>query len=67
LAAKFLVYVNEIILQQLLKIIVDSGVLKEDDKKWPKPNSVGSQELELTIEGVNKTFHAAKFGSFGEV
>jgi protein mago nashi len=35
------VFVNEIILDQLRKIIVDSGILKEDDKKWPEPDRVG--------------------------
>lgn len=50
------VFVNEIILDQLRKIIVDSGILKEDDKKWPEPDRVGRQELEIVIDGKHKPF-----------
>jgi len=59
--------VNEIILDQLRKIIVDSGILKEDDKKWPEPDRVGRQELEIVIDGKHKPFQTSKFGSFSEL
>ena len=58
---------NEIILDQLRKIIVDSGILKEDDKKWPEPDRVGRQELEIVIDGRHKPFQTSKFGSFNEL
>ena len=35
------VYVNDIILQELRRIVIDSNILKEDDSKWPKPDKVG--------------------------
>jgi len=41
--------------------------MKENDKKWPKPNSVGRQELEVTVDGKTMIFSTSKFGSFGEV
>ena len=35
------VYVNQIILDELRRIVLDSEILKEDDKNWPKPDKVG--------------------------
>lgn len=36
-----LVYVNQIVLDELIKIIKDSTILKEEDRKWPEPNKIG--------------------------
>jgi protein mago nashi len=41
--------------------------MKEEDKRWPEANSVGCQELEITLDGKDKLFSTSKFGSFGEV
>lgn len=49
-------YVNDIVLDELRKIISDSKLLKEDDRKWPEPNKVGKQELELVVDGKHYTF-----------
>lgn len=61
------VYVNDIILDELKRIIADSNIFKEDDKKWPEPNRVGRQELEIIMDGKHKPFQTSKFGSYGEV
>lgn len=61
------VYVNEIIIDELKRIIEESQILKENDKKWPEPNRVGRQELEIVIGDKKNLISTSKFGSYGEV
>ena len=58
------VYVNDIILQELRRIVIDSKILAEDDTKWPKPDKVGKQELEVLLDNKHISFSTCKFGSF---
>ena len=61
------VFVNEIVLDELKRIIEDSEILKENDKEWPEPNKVGRQELEIVIGDQKNLISTSKFGSYGEV
>ena len=61
------VFVNELVLEELKRIIADSEVFQEDDKKWPKSNKVGRQELEIIIGDRHHHFETSKFGSYAEV
>ena len=61
------VYVNEIILDELKRIIEESEILKENDKTWPAPNVVGRQELEIVLGDKRSMIATSKFGSYGEV
>ncbi len=36
-----LVYVNDIVLDEVKRIIRESEIMKEDDKEWPQPDKVG--------------------------
>ena len=54
-------------MNEVKRIVRDSEIVKEDDKKWPTPNKVGRQELEVLIDGAHKPFSTSKFGSFGDV
>ena len=47
--ALFVVVVNSNVLQELKRVIEESGVMKEDDKQWPMPDKVGRQELEVVL------------------
>ena len=58
------VYVNQIVLDELRKMILSSKILDEEDRRWPEPNVVGRQELEITVDGRNKTFSLSKLGSY---
>ena len=40
---------------------------REDDEKWPEPNKVGRQELEIIVGGRHKLFSTTKFGSYSEI
>ncbi len=35
------VYINDIVLEEIKRIIRDSDITKEDDKDWPQPDKVG--------------------------
>ena len=61
------VYVNDIILDELRRIIEESEILKESDKSWPAPNRVGRQELEIVLGDKKTMIATSKFGSYGEV
>ena len=62
-----LVYVSQTVIEEMKRIIEGSGIMECSDKKWPKPDKIGKQELEVRIG--NKTIHlqTSKIGSYGEV
>jgi len=61
------VYVSEIVLKELKKVIEDSEILKEDDSNWPAPDKIGRQELEIRLGKTHISFTTSKIGSFVEV
>jgi protein mago nashi len=61
------VFVNDGVLQELKKIIEDSTVLKQDDSKWPEPDRVGKQELEIVSGSDHISFSTSKIGSLADV
>lgn len=48
-------------------MILDSDLLNEDDSKWPRPDKIGKQELEIHMNGGNSTFITSKIGSLQEI
>jgi protein mago nashi len=62
------VFVNDIILNELKRIVTESGILEQDDKQWPDPNQKdGKQEMEIVMDNQHISFQTAKFGSFMDV
>eukprot|EP01061_Rhynchopus_euleeides_P046272 TRINITY_DN8712_c0_g2_i1.p2 TRINITY_DN8712_c0_g2~~TRINITY_DN8712_c0_g2_i1.p2 ORF type:complete len:146 (+),score=49.38 TRINITY_DN8712_c0_g2_i1:45-482(+) len=57
------VYCNKIILEELRRIIDESNVLTGDDAKWPEPDKVGRQELEIVAGKEHISFTTTKIGS----
>ena len=51
-----LVYVNDIVLEEVKRIIRESEITKEDDKNWPQPDKVGRQELEIVLGNEHISF-----------
>ncbi|KAI6207495.1 Protein mago nashi [Aphelenchoides besseyi] len=51
----------------LKRIILESDILMEDDSKWPEPDRVGRQELEILIGDEHVSFTTSKIGSLIEV
>jgi protein mago nashi len=62
------VYVNTIILDEVKRIILESKILEQEDKKWPKPNNIlGSQELEIIYKKQHIFFSTCKIGTFADI
>jgi len=61
------VFVNDIVLKELKRIIESSEILREDDSKWPAPDKIGRQELEIKMGKSHIAFTTSKIGSFSEV
>ena len=61
------VYLNQSVIDEFRRIIEESEVTKENDEKWPRPDSVGRQELEIKIGGEHISFICAKLGSLHDV
>ncbi|KAI6230133.1 Mago nashi [Aphelenchoides fujianensis] len=55
--------VSKSVLAELKRIVMESDILMEDDSKWPEPDRVGRQELEILIGDE----HVSKIGSLIEV
>eukprot|EP00918_Siedleckia_nematoides_P055076 GHVU01120141.1.p1 GENE.GHVU01120141.1~~GHVU01120141.1.p1 ORF type:complete len:152 (+),score=5.02 GHVU01120141.1:76-531(+) len=42
-------YVSKAVMEELRRVIQDSDIVEEDDNRWPAPDRVGRQELEIVI------------------
>ncbi|GMH17815.1 hypothetical protein Nepgr_019656 [Nepenthes gracilis] len=42
-------------------------IMKEDDNKWPEPDGVGRQELEIVMGNEHISFTTSKIGSLVDV
>lgn len=49
-------YISRAVMEELRRIILDSEVMKEDDKLWPPPDRDGKQELEIIYNGEHICF-----------
>lgn len=61
------VYVSQAVLGELRRILEDSEIMKEDDSKWPEPDRVGRQELEIIVGDEHISFATTKLGSMMQV
>ncbi|XP_065185801.1 protein mago nashi homolog [Sycon ciliatum] len=59
--------VHKAVVQELMRVIDDSEVMKEDDKMWPSPDRVGRQELEIVFDDQHISFTTSKIGSLIDV
>lgn len=60
-------YVSETVIDELKNIIKKSNILAYSDKKWPKPDKIGKQELNIRIGSQEVTYKTSKIGSSAEV
>ena len=61
------VYVSNIVVNELKRIIEESEILDEDDEMWPPPDRVGRQELEIVLGDTHISFTTSKIGSLVDV
>lgn len=43
-------------MEELIKMVMESEIMKEDDKLWPSPDRDGRQELEIIWDGEHICF-----------
>lgn len=61
------VYLNEDLLEEIKRIIRDSGVMKVNNEKWNKPDESCSQYLKIDIDGSYKKLISKTIGSYSQV
>ena len=61
------VYLGNEVLEEMEKIIIDSGILNIIPDKWEKPDNNGKQYLEIEINGNYKKYVTNKIGSYSQV
>eukprot|EP01111_Echinosteliopsis_oligospora_P002577 TRINITY_DN1386_c0_g1_i2.p1 TRINITY_DN1386_c0_g1~~TRINITY_DN1386_c0_g1_i2.p1 ORF type:complete len:148 (+),score=35.55 TRINITY_DN1386_c0_g1_i2:150-593(+) len=54
-------------IEELKRIIFDAEIMKEDDKLWPEPDRIGTQELEIVSGQDHISFSTTKIGSLLDV
>ena len=42
-------YVSQTVIDEIRRIIVDSGILDCKDQDWPKPDKIGKQQLSVRV------------------
>ncbi|CAK79269.1 unnamed protein product (macronuclear) [Paramecium tetraurelia] len=60
-------YVSDAILTEIKRIIEESEIVKENDSKWPAPDKIGRQELEIKLGNNHISFTTSKLGSIQDV
>lgn len=60
-------FVSAVVVDEMRRIVVESGILDKSDKEWPKPDKIGKQELHLRVGDREVKFQTSKIGSFSEV
>lgn len=58
---------SDAVVAEMKRIVDEGGVMKCDDSRWPQPDRVGRQELEVVGEHEHISFTTAKIGSLIDV
>uniref|UniRef100_M4EV35 Uncharacterized protein n=1 Tax=Brassica campestris TaxID=3711 RepID=M4EV35_BRACM len=61
------VFLTPAVLKECKRIVSESEIMKEDDFKWPEPDRVGRQELEIVMGNEHISFATSKIGSLVDV
>ncbi|XP_055327949.1 protein mago nashi-like isoform X2 [Paramacrobiotus metropolitanus] len=61
------VVVHPAVMDEVRRIISESEILRENDQKWPVPDRVGRQELEILMGSEHISFTTSKIGSLMDV
>ncbi|CDO57545.1 Conserved hypothetical protein. Putative Mago nashi domain protein [Geotrichum candidum] len=59
--------ISPTVVEEIRRIITESEIVHEDDKKWPPKNRDGKQELELRLGSFHISFETAKIGSLSDI
>merc|ERR1712124_234347 len=59
--------VSKAVMRELKRMVIESEVLKEDDRDWPEADRIGQQELEIVCDDEHASFQTSKIGSLLDV
>eukprot|EP01028_Stygiella_incarcerata_P004243 TRINITY_DN1912_c0_g1_i2.p1 TRINITY_DN1912_c0_g1~~TRINITY_DN1912_c0_g1_i2.p1 ORF type:complete len:148 (-),score=39.56 TRINITY_DN1912_c0_g1_i2:37-480(-) len=59
--------VQPLVLSELANMICSSGILEQSSHRWPEPDAIGRQTLEVQFEGRLYSFTTAKIGTILDV
>jgi len=59
--------VSDSIIAEVRRIVRESKIVDEDDAKWPEPDDVGRQEIEVKDGAEHVAFTCAKIGSMLDI
>ncbi len=57
--------ISPTVVEEIRRIITESEIVHEDDKKWPPKNRDGKQELELRLGSFHISFEVSCMGFGG--
>lgn len=57
------VILSQSVIEEIKRIILESEIIKEDDRNWPPPDKIGRQELEIKLDKDHISFTSSKIGS----
>eukprot|EP00915_Cephaloidophora_sp_WS-2016_P007947 GHVH01010985.1.p1 GENE.GHVH01010985.1~~GHVH01010985.1.p1 ORF type:complete len:168 (+),score=23.03 GHVH01010985.1:111-614(+) len=60
-------YVSQSVMKELQRIIVECDIVKESDERWPEPDVIGRQELEIKLGDRTCALATSKIGSLSDV
>ena len=57
-------FVSKTVIDEMRRIIIESGILECKDQEWPKPDKIGKQELVVRVGNKEVSLQTSKIGSF---
>jgi hypothetical protein len=59
--------VSKTVIDEMKRIVLESGILDCKDTEWPKPDKIGKQELVVRVGSKEVSLQTSKIGSYAEV
>merc|ERR1719359_1707742 len=60
-------WVMKPVMENLRKMVTESGIMDEDDSDWPMPDVNGRLELEIVCGRTHVSFCTSKIGSMADI
>ena len=57
-------FVSQTVVDEMKRIVLESGILDCKDAEWPKPDKIGKQELVVRVGEKEVTLQTSKIGSY---
>lgn len=61
------VTLSKLTINEIMRIIEDSEIYREDEKQWPPPDKIGKTELIIKMNGLEWKGRTSKIGSLNDL